>query len=791
MSRPEIPEHERPRADPRPPADRRPPDRDFRRPPEHEPAYRARSPYRRLRRLLLALGVLTVAIVVLLLVAYNFGRSELPARTPGEAGEGAGEGMVSRSRQVRFVHSSGGRPVFEVRAETESQDERGVSHMTDVRVEFFRRDGESYVVLSDRATLDQNTLAALFEGHVQVRGLGDVELDARAMEVSRGGKIITSRGAVDFRWGEDLEGRASELKVNRELERMQLLGGVHVRSVPGVEPRLRLDAQRLVYDRNDGLVRAIDDVHLRRGGGELRADTLNVFLREDRSLRLVRARWNVRGGMKDVGLDGGVTRVSFEADRLDYQPAEADPGLIFGELYAEEEATGKRAILRSVRPDGSAQSMVGDLIEARVRDGRLLQVDAKETGSHRPVRLTEYLDVEPPHLLRQACARILNAGFRRDGALDQVRLLGEVEMSDARRHLDGGSQAAYNAADDRLEIEGDPVRLFDSRGDLRAPRMEVAMSRGVLRAEGGVEASLADGVRPALAGTPLGSGDGPILVQSERAVWTESPPTFVFLDEVRAWQGQNLVLAQQLRGDQEARELAASGGVTTVWMPADRGEKPGSTPGAGASARMRRPVEVRAEDMVYSARAGELRYYGGVRLSSDGQSLSCREMTVEVAEGAGSASGSATGAGAERMICFGNVELVDPVGGKRVTGASAIYEIEEDLIEVFGDEVVVVDRDGTRLQGRYLRYGLETGSSRLDSKVPESRQAPAGTFGPTAGESEEPTTSPESEDLAGEEAAGEEEAGEEEAGATGEGNGETGGPPGRENGRRPEMSERP
>lgn len=768
MNPPERPETEPRRDAGRPSAGRLPSDRDFRRPAAPEPTHRARSPYRRLRRLLLALGVLAVAIVVLLLVAYNFGRSRLPERTPGEAGEGAGEGMVSRSREVRFVHSSGGRPVFEVRAETESQDESGVSHMTGVRVEFFRRDGDSYVVLSDRATLDQNTLAALFEGSVQVRGLGDVELDARALEVSRGGKIITSRGAVDFRWGEDVQGRASEMKVNREAERLQLLGGVHVRSVPGVEPSLRLDARRMVYDRSDGLVRAIDDVHLQRGDGELFADTLNVFLREDQSVRLARARWNVHGGLRDVGLDGGVTRVSFEADRLDYQPAEADPGLLFAELYAEEGPTGKRAVVRSVRPDGSAQSMVGDLLEARLRDGRLVQVDAKETGSLRQVRLTEYLDVEPPYVLRQACARTLHAGFRSDGLLDQVRLLGEVEMSGRQRHLDGGTEAAYNAADDRLEIEGDPVRLYDERGDLRAPRLEVAMGRGVMRAEGGVEASLSDEVRPALAGTPLGRGDGPIMVQSRRAVWTESPPTFVFLDEVRAWQGENLVLAEQLRGDQGGRELAASGGVTTLWMPAGRGETPGSTPGAGAAASMRRPVEIRAEDMVYSARAGELSYYGGVRLTSDGRRLSCREMTVEVEE-------SGTGAaGAERMICLGNVELVDPVGGKTVTGASAVYEIEEDRIEVFGDEVVMVNRDGTRLQGRYLRYGLESGSSRLDSRVPEGRWVPPGSFGSS------PESIPESPD---QDAAGGE--------AADEAAGEAGGAPDRENGRRPEARPRP
>ena len=696
-----------PETPPKRPEMRRSGGEDFRRPPatppdggsggSSGPTQRAERPYRRLRRILLVLGVASILVVVLLLLAYNFGQSSVELDPDAATGSPVStQGALSTAEKVRYSHSSGGVKIFEVWAETQRLDEDGVSHLDDVRVEFFRQDGVSYVVTSRRATLDETTLAALFEGDVKVRGWRNMELDARAIDVSRGGRIINSRGAVDIRWldekgGPYLEGRASEMRVDREQENIILSDGVHMRTVPGVFPYLRLDAQRLNYSRNESLIRAVDEVRLVRGDQQLTCNALTLFLEDDqRTLKMARARFDVEGSMASVGEDGGRTRVQFRGELLEMRPAPADPGVSFVDLMR---ADGPPISIDVVASDGVGQRLVADAVTARTRDNELSQIEARtETG--RSVSLTEYIDIREPFILRRACADRLVAGFTDDGALDQLFLESQVEMRDRKMQVTGGDQATFTAAGERLEITGPGVEIYEERGDLYAPKIVLMGQKGILEATGGVEATLRD-TSDSLAGTPLGQGEGPIRVQSQTATWTETPPAFVFDGDVRAWQGDNLVLANQLRGNQATSEMAATGGVTTLWTP------------RGGS--VKRPVEVKAPTMTYKADPGRLLYNGGVKMTSDQRKLSCRDMTVELGPG---------GQGAERMVCDKNVTLIDPVGGKKVKGDLANFLIAADVIEVFGDPVDLENADGSRLDGQYLRYDVESGTMRFSKTRP-------------------------------------------------------------------------
>lgn len=660
------------------------------------PTQRAERPYRRLRRILLVLGVASILVVVLLLVAYNFGQSGIDLDAEPSSGSVDTQGAVSLAEKVRYSNSTGGVKIFEVWAENQRLDEDGVSHLDDVRVEFFRQDGASYVVTSRRATLDETTLAALFEGDVKVRGWRNMELDARAIDVSRGGRIINSLGAVDIRWldqngGPYLEGRASQMRVDREQENIVLSDGVHMRTVPGVSPYLRLDAQRLNYSRNESLIRAVDDVRLVRGDQQITCNALTLFLEDDQqSLKIARARFEVEGSMASRGEDGGRTRVNFRGELLEMRPAPADPAVSFVDLMRGD---GPPVTIDVVAPDGVGQRLIADVVRARTRNNELNQMEARtETG--RSVSLTEFIDVRRPFILRRACADRLVAGFNDDGSLDQLFLESQVEMRDRKMQVTGGDRATYSAAGERLEITGPGVEIYDERGDLYAPKIVLMGKKGILEATGGVEATLRD-TSQSLAGTPLGQSEGPIRVQSQTATWTETPPAFVFDGDVRAWQGDNLVLAAQLRGNQEKQEMAATGGVTTLWTP------------RGGS--VKRPVEVKAPTMTYRDDMGQLLYRGGVQLTSDQRKLSCQNMTVELGPG---------GQGAERMVCDKNVTLVDPVGGKRVKGDLANFLIAADVIEVFGDPVDLENADGSRLDGQYLRYDVESGNMRFSKTRP-------------------------------------------------------------------------
>ena len=116
---------------------------------------------------------------------------------------------------------------------------------------------------------------------------------------------------------------------------------------------------------------------------------------------------------------------------------------------------------------------------------------------------------------------------------------------------------------------------------------------------------------------------------------------------MRAWRGDNLLLAPELRGDKEADQLTATGGVKTLWYPsedqaasarAQSAPKPAaprrSPPPRPIPQHARTPVQVLASEMTYQQKAGILIYTGNVRVDQEGKTLTCQRLEVDLDAGA-------------------------------------------------------------------------------------------------------------------------------------------------------------
>src|SRR6185312_6118430 len=166
----------------------------------------------------------------------------------------------------------------------------------------------------------------------------------------------------------------------------------------------------------------------------------------------------------------------------------------------------------------------------------------------------------------------------------------------------------------------------------------------IVSARDGVKAKLQKVEETALAGSPLSQGEGPVNVISQEAFWRQQPSSFVFRGDVRAWRGDNVILAPEIRGDKAADQLAATGGVKTIWYPTDQqaaqaagksaqATTPAPTPKAAtptATVAPRQPVQVVANEMTYGQKTGVLIYTGNVRVDQQGKTLSCQKMQVDL-----------------------------------------------------------------------------------------------------------------------------------------------------------------
>lgn len=696
---------------------------------------RARSPFVWVRRVLFAFGILAVLGVGLLFAAYRFGSAGRGVRPSGDVETPAAgrtdEATVTAGEGFDYTQTSGSRKVFRLRAARSRQDREEMAYLEQVLLEIYRQDGDVYTVTSHSARVNQRNWDAELEGDVIVTGWEELELRARALKLENEGQVLTSIGAVEFRSPPDLVGRASELRFDHRVDSIHLSGGVHIKSVPEAEVPMRLDCERLAYLRSEGLIRAFEDVYLRHGDQEIETYALSLFLDEvpgssppRRGLRTLRARWDVRGRLASADPFAGDRRVEFSGQLLEVTPTADDSSIRRIQL---EGGAGEAAVVKIVEATGVARRITGDRLESRARGGELHQVQ----GTGDPLILDEFLDFDEPFPLRQACARQLVASFLPDGRLGRIDLKRQVELNNGDLYLSGGSRAGLDLEAETIEIRGSPgVELYHSRGTVTAPHLSYSQEKGILRASSGVQATLRQ--TAPLEATPLGRGGGPVHVEAEEALLTEAPPAYSFRGGVRAWRGENLLLADQLRADQDSGEMSASGAVKTVWFPG------AADPPATLRSAPRQPIEVTSDNLSYRAPASQdggsgrpgapasapatLVYSGRVEVRQDQRTIRCGELAVELA--APGDDRPADGSPPERedsprrMICRGDVQLLDPAAGRRVRGDTAVYAVADQRLEVYGREVELRDEDQNTLVGRYLLYDLDAGTVQLRSRAP-------------------------------------------------------------------------
>ena len=485
-------------------------------------------------------------------------------------------------------------------------------------------------------------------------------------------------------------------------------GGCGIYGAPRSRPvRFKLDCEKLNHERDEGMIRAVGEVRLEREKDWIESENLTLHFTDGmEELENARARIDVRGSFEVEDRRGWLRhRVGVRGKTLvvQFEPLGGTPKRVL--LEAEE---GGRAELKVIDDTGFGQVFEGSTLAAYLEGGALRLVE----GSGDAMELREIVDATKPVVLRQACADKVEARFRPDGEVDRVQLEGQVELQDGDVYLAGGQRAVLDWSRNRVEVAGRSVTLYTRRGELSAPQFVYLRDRSLVTAEGGVYAQLDEDAAGALATTPLARGAGPVHVQSDEANWTLEPSAFNFLGSVRAWRGPNLLIANQLRGQERNQQLSASGGpVKTVFEPSD------SMVASGATA----PIEVMARQLTYQhGNPRRLIYKGGVRALQEAKRLRCAELEIELGRDGG----------VDRMRCVDDVEIEDTVSGRRILGDLAVYDLARASIEVFGERIKVRETNGNEFACGYLVYNVEASSVEVRGAPPADRAAVQGWTGP-------------------------------------------------------------
>ncbi len=703
----------------------------------------------RLRRALLALFVLLVAGVAVL---YWFGRAglERPPKVVTGKGELPDEELTFSGKDFDYSFEEGGRTVFTIHGAGFGRDRDGNVVVDQIQVKINTLQAESYEVEGAQGIYNQETQEAVLQSGVRVKGPSGIELETTELQMTQKGKSILGQEPLSFRYLEKARGRADRMRVDLDERLFILAGDVRVDNGPDSPGPFRVRAGRLYLNRNQHHARADGDVFVAYLAHRLRAPRVTLWLGEDdETVQFVRATQGVRGrlgfspaadGVGPVRFAGRSLAAIFSPDggdlaRFELGSDASEPATVLsltpgepprrlgasfingnlegGNLTRAEALGGVKLAELAVEPEEEEWDAAAEAVPAaEPADAGVEEEDEDEAAPEALAgRDSVALDELDEKALRLATARRAEAGFGPDGQLIEVSLYEHVDFRDPQFHA-RGDQARFDFSNGVGEFRGKPVEVTSARGDMTAPRLLYTQRTGLLVAQAGVRTELRqEASRDVLGESPLAQGEGPIWVESQEAFFRGTSRSFLFRGKVRAWRGENLVLADELKGDEDAGQLTATGNVRTV----TKQKVAAPARGAAGSAAPQPPIEVTAASMVYSKAARTIVYRTGVQAVQGQRALACVELTVELDDRQQ----------LKALVLVGKVRIDDRETGRSVVGDRARYEPGAKTITVEGERATMRDRDGTEVTGQRIVYEFETGKAQVTA-APKPATPPAG-----------------------------------------------------------------
>ncbi len=597
------------------------------------------------------------------------------------------QGELAASEGFEFEQQVAGKPVFRIAGDRFRAGKDSRVELEGVVLELFR-DGEPYLVRSRTGVYDSETQASRLEGGVEIQGGDGFSLSTAAVDLAEGGRELVSRGAVQFRQGKSLSGEASAMRLDFGADRYVLEGPTRLRAAAaGDEPGVDLTAARIVVERRQHAVKAEGDVVLLRGGERIQSQQLALYLAaDDETPRAVQAKWEVEGALESTDQGGGESPVEFRAKEatLDFEGSPARPVRI-----ALETDKGSQVQLMAPGPPGLRREIAARYLVATLVEGRLASAQGFQ-----PVFFAEYPADAPGRPVRTGQADQVEAEFDATGQPTRLTFVGRVEFRDER--IRGrGERGFFDLDRGRAELFGKRVTVSSDRGELTGPHLAWDRKTGLVTADGGIQARLDPAGASLLSGAQAGAR-GPVRIEAQEAIFQEQPRAFIFRGRVQAWQGESVLLADQLRGEEAEQRLSAAGGVKTIFR------EPAGPDGAV------RQTEITAETLAYRRVERTIVYQGSVRMQQDGRTLVADELVNHLGEGDR----------VERVVATGALRLEDGASGRVVEAGRADYDLAARTALFEGQPVVLKDRQGTTIQGRRLLYDLSTGSARMLAETP-------------------------------------------------------------------------
>jgi lipopolysaccharide export system protein LptA len=619
--------------------------------------------------------ILVIVVAMVIVAVQRVRRMSRPVAGVGaeQMEDGGDDPIRGIYTGFKYVETVAGQLVFALDSVKTLGKTSGWHEIEGVRLQLFTKGVEGPLLTAEAARFNVDTRDASLVGPVHVEFPDGAMLNTESARFEADTRRLIAESKVLFTNGESI-GQAGNAAYSLDGNRLELADGVVVRAEDG----LSLRAPRVVYLRDTAFVRFPEGCRIGRYGSAIEAPSGLVELQQN------------DGPPNRVEFEGGVTA------RLVGVSEDSTTDIWTERLVAERDGTGNWQV--EAKTDGPWIELVmhgTDQFLERVVKTQLIRAVVAQDGilnlrAERGVCLREVgFEGEP----RRAEAESARVWFE-DGQPTDTELREQVAIF-AEGVVARGDRARMSSRAGITMLHGDPTgpgraTLVSDRGRLSCDQVQMFDREGRTEARGDVQGELE---QVSLLGVGSDFGDGseksPVHFAAGVLEVRDRGETFHLKDNSRLWQGQRLLLADEVAYRQSEETVDASGHVRTT-MPARE---------IDATAPADADVMVVARSLHFNRREQRASYVGNVRYSDPAHTLSANELVIFFDDDDQVTAVEATG----------SVEMVDLATGRRMTGMNARRDVNEQTVHVTGSPVQLTDASGSMLSGSSLTWDQASG----------------------------------------------------------------------------------
>jgi lipopolysaccharide transport protein LptA/LPS export ABC transporter protein LptC len=602
--------------------------------------------------------VATVLVAVIVVILWYFFSHRRPRAVIPQKRENIPVSKVERQDWVEHLDFKGDR-VIQVKAKRHYAGEDG-RYVLEGNVEirdFGKGEGEVIVLSGEKASYDQDWTEASLEGNAKLQYKG-LTIESAAFTYLKDKEILASDKAVSFT----------------------------SRKISG-------NARRMTYSFRQGSLRLEEEVELRMT--EDTASDIPFVTRGD----IVTFQRRQRRGVVEGNASFSFGKSHGRADSLRFEVTADEQYARTFSLRGNAQAVlieeGKSAA-GSGTPAGpeTERNISADEIDLRVFKN-MHKIHSVEARNH--CRLSSFAAPRGERIVRSGRMRILFdrwGGLREFYAWDTARL--EERGGDAGSERTISGQVIFIGEKGRAwkikAPEGGEARVDSQASEVTALSLTIYPRRKIMDAAGNVKVILKP--RPE-EGEAVGffSSEQPVFGTALKMRYDENADRLQLREDVRMWQGKEILFADRMSALKKTGEIAGEGHVRAVLHHQQKRE--------GAEEEK---IEIGGETMIFTPQQHLLTYEQSCWLKSKKAELTSERINVFFLEKTSEI---------QQIEAQGNVTITEAF--REGHGEKALYLPEEDTVILTGNPKII-DKEKGVIEGDKLTFRLGEGRIQVENK---------------------------------------------------------------------------